>query len=272
MKIEQKEVQAGEHKIAYRTAGSGPETIILMHGIPSNSFEWIHVMPQLAQKYTVIAPDMVGFGASERAGREALTLPLQAMHVLALMETLGIPEAHVVGHDLGGGVAQILAVNFPEKIKSLVVLDGVAFNNWPLPSVVALRYPTALEFESPVLFIEKFFRVGLFHPELLTPEVLEHFLSPFDHPGGLAELQEASFALDHHQTEDIVPKLAQLKMTATFLYGQFDRYLPPYWGLKLQETVPGSTFKVLPEAGHFSNLDNPLLVAQEIQAHLDRVK
>ncbi|TWT14613.1 alpha/beta fold hydrolase [Planomicrobium sp. CPCC 101079] len=270
MHTERKEIRIGESKFFYRTAGTATETVILLHGIPTNSFIWVHVIPQLAQHYTVIAPDMLGFGQSDRATREKLTLPMQAEYIIKIMEKLGIQAAHIIGHDLGGGVAQILAVNHPEKITSFMVIDGVAFNNWPLPKVVALRYPTSLEFQSPVLFIEKMFSGGLFHLELLTPELLEPFLSPFNHPKGMLELLEASFALDHHQTEDLVPQLAQIQLPATFLYGQYDRYLPAYWGLRLQEAVPNSSFKVLPECSHFSMIDNPLLVSQEILAHLEK--
>lgn len=271
MTIEQKKVTIGGHQFFYRKAGTGKQTIILLHGIPTNSFIWIHVIPKLAEKYTVIAPDMLGFGLSDRAKREKLTLPMQADYVISLMDVLGVQSAHVIGHDLGGGVAQILAINNPEKIDSFMVIDGVAFNNWPLAKVIALRHPTAIEFESPLLFIETMFRGGMFHQELLTPELLEPFLTPFDHPEGLRELQEASFALDHHQTEDLVQGLQRTQLPATFLYGQYDRYIPAYWGLRLEETVPNSTCKILPECSHFSMLDNPLLVSREITEHLTNI-
>lgn len=269
MEVIEKEIQIGKHKMFYRTAGSGTDTILLMHGIPTNSFLWIHVIPKLAEQYTVIAPDMIGYGMSARSTREDLSLPMQAQHVVALLDGLGIQnKVHVVGHDLGGGVAQILAVNYPDRIGSFVVIDGVTFSNWPLPKVVALRYPPAPEFEPSLYFIEKMLREGLFNQQLLTPQLLEAFLAPFNHPTGPKELQEASFALDHHQTEDLVPKLKQLQIPATFLYGQYDRYLPAYWGLRLQETVPNSSFRILPECSHYSMIDNPLLVSQEIMNHM----
>ncbi|MGD6967341.1 alpha/beta fold hydrolase [Rossellomorea vietnamensis] len=270
MEIQLKVARAGNYNISYRQAGEGKQTILLLHGIPTNSFLWIHVIQQLSQTYTVIAPDLVGYGASDRAGHDDLTLPMQANHVISLLDALGLDSVHVVGHDLGGGVAQILAVNFPQRIDSFIVIDGVAFSNWPLPKVVSLRFPTAPEFEPSLYFIEKMLREGLFHQQSLTPELLNAFLQPFNHPDGPKELTEASLALNHHQTEDIVPQLPKVNKPATFLYGQYDRYLPPYWGMRLKETVPNSTFKVLPECSHYSMLDNPLLVTQEIMEHMTR--
>lgn len=271
MEIQQKVVQAGKYNMFYRSAGTGSQVILLLHGIPTNSFLWVHVIPQLAQNYTVIAPDLVGYGGSDRSTNEELTLPMQANHLISLLDTLGIQSVHVVGHDLGGGIAQILATNFPDRIDSFVVVDGVAFSNWPLPKVVALRYPTAPEFEPSLYFIEKMLREGLFHQESLTPELLNAFLQPFNHPNGPKELVEAALALNHHQTEDLVPKLQTTNKPATFLYGQYDRYLPAYWGLRLKETVPNSTFNLLPECSHYSMLDNPLLVSQEIMNHMTRI-
>ncbi|MEC1652582.1 alpha/beta fold hydrolase [Bacillus vallismortis] len=77
----QKEIQIGEHKLFYRTAGVGSKTILLLHGIPTNSFLWMNVIPQLAKQYTVIAPDMLGYGLSGRAAKEELTLPMQAQYI-----------------------------------------------------------------------------------------------------------------------------------------------------------------------------------------------
>lgn len=271
MDMLQKEIQVGEHRLFYRTAGVGSKTILLLHGIPTNSFLWMNVIPQLAKQYTVIAPDMLGYGLSGRAAKEELTLPMQAQYMILLLDMLGIQKVNVVGHDLGGGVAQILAVQYPDRVESFVVIDGVTFSNWPLPKVVSLRYPTAPEFEPSPYFIERMIREGVFHQQMVTPEILQAFIAPFGHENGPRELQEASLALEHHQTEDVVPGLQGVRVPATFLYGQYDRYLPPYWGFKLQETVPNSTFKVLPECSHYSMLDNPLLVSQEIGAHMNQM-
>ncbi|WP_077307681.1 alpha/beta fold hydrolase [Terribacillus halophilus] len=271
MDITESTIQAGGHKIHYRTAGTGSKVIVLMHGIPTNSFLWVHVIPKLAENYKVIATDMVGFGKSSRASREELTLPKQAEHLIALLDALGVKKATVIGHDLGGGVAQIMAVHHKERVESFMVVDGVAFSNWPLPNVIALRYPTAPEFQPSLFFIEKMMREGTFHQQSLTTQLLAAMLEPFNNVGGPAALQEAAMALNHHQTEDLVPALAEIRLPATFLYGQYDRLLPAYWGEKLHQTVPDSTFKVLPECGHFCMIDNPSLVSEEIMEHMEKI-
>ncbi|MCI4138501.1 alpha/beta hydrolase [Bacillus vallismortis] len=177
------------------------------------------VIPQLAKQYTVIAPDMLGYGLSGRAAKEELTLPMQAQYIISLLDMIGIQKVNVVGHDLGGGVAQILAVQYPDRVDSFVVIDGVVFSNWPLPKVVSLGYPTAPEFEPSPYFIERMIREGIFHQQMVTHEILQAFIAPFDHENGPRELQEASLALEHHQTEDVVPGLQGVRVPATFCMG-----------------------------------------------------
>ncbi|QDP41885.1 alpha/beta fold hydrolase [Radiobacillus deserti] len=268
--IQEHSAKIGTHTMFYRKAGSGSQTVVLMHGIPTNSFLWIEVIPRLAERFTVIAPDMIGYGKSSRASHEELTLPKQADHVRLLLDQLGVHEAHFIGHDLGSGVTQIFATKNPERVSSFVIIDGVAFSNWPLPKVVSLRYPTAPEFEPSPLFIERMMREGLLHQEQLTPELLKAMVEPFQTPSGPSELKEASLALEHHQTEEIVPQLKELTMPATILFGQYDRYLPPYWGLRLSETIPNATFKVLPDCSHYSMIDNPMVVVEEFMLHLEK--
>lgn len=155
------------------------------------------------------------------------------------------------------------------NIEEKVVADGVCFANWPLPLVKAIRWPTAPEFEPGTALIGRMIRGGVYSPEILTPKVMEAFTAPFATPSGPEELKRASLALDHHQTEDIVPDLPNLKVPVTLLWGQHDPYTTPYWGKKLQEAIPNSILKILPECSHYSMLDNPVLFSQELLKHLN---
>jgi len=246
------------------------EVVVLIHGIPTNSHLWDRVIPYLKKNYSVLAVELIGYGKSDRGPYEDLTLPKQATYILRALDQLHIPSAHFVGHDLGGGIVQILAVTHPERVKSIVVIDGVCFSNWPLPKVVSIRYPVAEEFFPSPLFIERMLREGVYYPSMLTPELLKMFILPFDTPTGPTELQQASLALDHHQTENLVPYLPHIKCPATFLWGQHDRYLVPYWGFLLHKTVPNSTFKLIPNASHYSMIDQPSIVSKELLLHLSR--
>ncbi|MFZ5817292.1 MAG: alpha/beta fold hydrolase [Bacillota bacterium] len=263
-------VQIGAYSLFCRQWGTEGPVVVLIHGIPTHSYLWHHVTADLSRNCRVIAVDLLGYGNSSPAPAEELTLPRQAAHILALLDRLGIAQAHFVGHDLGGGIVQILAIHHPERVLSLAITDGVCFSNWPVPQVVAMRRPFAPAFEPSPARVEEFLRLGTFNQELLTPELLRAFTAPMEPPAGPGRLHQAVLALEHHQTEELVPLLAGIAAPTTILWGQYDRLLPAYWGWRLHEAIKGSHFAVIPEAGHFTMLDQPARLTQELQQHLQR--
>ncbi|SER45449.1 Pimeloyl-ACP methyl ester carboxylesterase [Gracilibacillus ureilyticus] len=251
--------------------GKSEEVIVFIHGIPTNHHLWDLILPYVKGHYSVLTVDLIGYGNSDRAPYYDLTLPKQAEYIINLLDHLGISKAHFVGHDLGGGIVQILAVSYADRVESIVIADGVCFANWPLPKVVSIRYPTAEEFQPTPLFIERMLREGLYYQQLLKPNLLYDFLRPFSGPNGPQDLKQASFALNHHQTEDLVPFLPKVKVPATLLWGQYDRYLPPYWGKLLHHHLPYSSFKIISDAGHYSMIDNPNRFAEELIHHMESI-
>ena len=131
-----------------------------------------------------------------------------------------------------------------------------------------MRWPTAPEFEPSTALIRQMLRGGVYNPEVLTPRVMEAFTAPFATPSGSEALKCCSLGLDHCQTEDIVPGLPNIKVPVTLLWGQHDPYTTPYWGQRLQETIPSAKLEILPDCGHYSMLDNPDLFARNVLEHL----
>lgn len=259
----------GQYKMNYQFYDAPVnKAVVFIHGIPTNSCLWDQVLPFLIGKYKIVVVDLIGYGKSDRAPYYDLTLPKQADYIVQLLGQLGIGQAHFVGHDLGGGIVQILAVKFPQHVSSLVIADGVCFANWPLPKVVSVRWPTAFEFEPSPLFIERMLREGVYNPQVLTQKIISDFVAPFSGPGGPEDLRQASFALDHRQTECLVPSLKNIACPTTLLWGQHDRYLVPYWAKLLNESIPNSRLKILANCSHYSMLDNPSLFSNELQNHL----
>jgi pimeloyl-ACP methyl ester carboxylesterase len=117
-----KHTQLHGHRVAYRLEGSGP-LIVLVHGITSSSATWERVVPALAERYTVIAPDLLGHGQSAKP-RGDYSLGAYASGLRDLLVALGHERATFVGHSLGGGVAMQLSYQFPELCERLVLVDS----------------------------------------------------------------------------------------------------------------------------------------------------
>ena len=106
----------------YLTAGKGP-AVLLLHGYTQTSRMWSTIMPILAERFTVIAPDLPGIGESEIPA-DGLDMKTAAIRIHALVQSLGIEKARVVGHDIGLMVAYAYAAQFPEGVEKLVVMDA----------------------------------------------------------------------------------------------------------------------------------------------------
>jgi pimeloyl-ACP methyl ester carboxylesterase len=109
-------------KLHYLTAGHGP-TVILLHGYTQTSRMWRPLIPRLAEKFTVIAPDLPGIGESG-IPKDGLDMKTAAIRMHALAKSLGVTKARVVGHDIGLMVAYAYAALFPSEVEKLVVLDA----------------------------------------------------------------------------------------------------------------------------------------------------
>src|SRR5256885_6196729 len=107
-------------RVGYRMAGEGP-AIVLVHGLAGSSTTWRAVMPALAERYLVIAPDLLGHGESAKP-RGDYSLGAHASGIRDLLVALGVERATFVGHSLGGGVAMQLAYQFPQRCERLVLV------------------------------------------------------------------------------------------------------------------------------------------------------
>src|SRR5918992_2390012 len=113
------------HEVAYRSAGEGP-VVVLIHGIAGSTRTWSRVMPALAERYTVVAPDLLGHGQSAKP-RGDYSLGAYASGIRDLLVALDVDRATFVGHSLGGGVAMQLAYQFPERCERLALVASGGF-------------------------------------------------------------------------------------------------------------------------------------------------
>src|SRR5258707_9816574 len=109
-------------RLHYLTAGRGP-SLILLHGYAETSLMWKPIMPGLAERFTVIAPDLPGIGDSAIPA-DGLDMKTSAIRIHALAHLLGVEKARVVGHDIGLMVAYAYATQFPAEVEKLVVMDA----------------------------------------------------------------------------------------------------------------------------------------------------
>src|SRR5918992_2544110 len=116
------ELRLHGHRVTYRTAGRGP-ALLLLHGIANSSETWERVAPLLAERFTLIAPDLLGHGASASPPGD-YSLGAHASGARDVVTALGHDRVTVVGHSLGGGIAMQFAYQFPERTERLVLVSS----------------------------------------------------------------------------------------------------------------------------------------------------
>ena len=252
--------------VTYHQMGEGPP-LLLVHGITSSSRTWKSVMPRLAERYTVIAPDLLGHGRSAKPHGD-YSLGAYASGIRDLLVTLDVPKATVVGHSLGGGIAMQFAYQFPERISRLVLVDTGGIAREVNRALRAAALPGA-EYVLPVLFSPTLHDAGLKVRNLLAGIGLRGSADVEGVAEGFASLTEADARRAFLSTvRSVIEPTGQRVSAADRLYltreipsmivwGDRDRIIPVSHADLAHELMPGSRLEIFPGAGHFPFNDDP---------------
>ena len=262
-------------RLYYYAAGSrgAGEPIVLLHGFPSSSHLWTRVVPLLPDGHRVVVLDLLGFGRSDRPLGRDVSIRGHAERAVAVLDQLGINYACVVGHDVGGGIAQTIAVRWPHRVSRLCLVDSVAFGEWPTREVRMARATLPLTRHLPATWVLSVLRGDLLRGYTDGEEgthSIDLYVKPFASPGGRDALVQHLQALDAAETEALTPRLATLVQPTALVWGAHDPFLPLGIGRRLQEAIPGATLDVIPDARHFTPEESPERVARAIGELLAR--
>jgi pimeloyl-ACP methyl ester carboxylesterase len=258
------------HRLAYLDEGRGP-AILLIHGIPTSSLLWREIVPVLAETHRVIAPDMLNYGKSDKPVDADVSIGAQSRLMVGVLDALGIPRAHVVAHDIGGGVAQIIAVNHPERVDKLVLSNTVCFDSWPIPEFKPLQEAGAEASMSLATFVSMmrgFLPQGVYRPESLAPDALNVMMETWATEEGKRALFRNFQRLNPEYTQAIAGQLKHLSHETLILWGRHDPFQKPAFAEKLRAAIPGARLTWIEEAAHWVMEEKPAEVAAELKAFL----
>ncbi len=256
--------------ITYLRKGQGPP-LVLLHGIPTSSYLWRDVIDQLALTFDVLAPDLLGYGDSDKRLDADLSIAAQARYMVAFMESLGVHQAAVVGHDIGGGVAQLMAVDEPDRVARLILIDSVVDNNWPIPDIARLKEPVW----NQILVdrdLRPGFRKGLergtTREGVVTEELVNEIARPFSDQGSRRAYLRAARALNNRDLVSRSKHIQEIQTPTLILWGAGDVFLEPRWAETLKHKLGDATVQIIDPGGHFLPLDRPEAVAAAITKFL----
>ena len=261
-----RDVRLHGHPVSYEDAGeAGAPAVVLLHGIAGSSHTWDPVVPMLTPDVRVIAPDMLGHGASAKP-RGDYSLGAFASGVRDLLDLIDIEQVTIVGHSLGGGVAMQFAYQFPERCQRLVLVSSGGLGREVTPLLRAATLPGA---EWVVPWLGWLVRKVPIEP-ILPPgpaEVARGFASLAETEAGRAFVHTARSVIDlTGQRVDASDRLYLAETMPTLLiWGDRDHFIPVAHGRHAAALMPGSRLEVFRGAGHFPMHDNPMRFARLIQ-------
>ena len=268
-------VEVDGARLYYYAAGSRGkgDPIVLLHGFPASSHLWREVVPLLPSGHRIIVSDLLGYGRSDRPGGHALSIAAHAGRVVGLLDALSIKRAAVVGHDLGGGIAQHLAVEDADRVSRLALIAAVGFDAWPPRELRMAKGALAFAKRMPAKPLMNALRralKGAYEEEEHGAHSVDMYLRPFETPGGKEALIAHVGALDAEETMALAPRLKGIDVPTAVIWGAGDPFMPLAIGKKLQKAIPGATLDVLNDVMHYPPETAPESCAEILTAWLRR--
>lgn len=264
-------------RIAHGVHGNG-EPVVLIHGTPSSSYIWRKTLPALLEAgYRVHLYDLLGFGLSERPWSEGIDTSVtgQVPILEGLMAHWGLENAHVISHDIGGAIAQRLAVFSPERVNSLTLIDVCSFDSWPSKRTHQqmqeglehlIKKPNAEHLEH----FREWLLSAVSDKRGLSKDALKIYLDYISGPIGQGSLfQHQVSHYDPKHTVEISGRLAELAaLPVQIIWGEDDAWQVADWAHKLHDAIPNSKLHILKDCGHFAMEDKPGEINQRLVAFL----
>ena len=268
----------------YDSAGDGPP-LILLHGLQDEADTWRHIYGALAAHYRVIAPDLPGFGRSDKRPR-AFGVPFYSGCVMALAAGLGLDRFGLIGNSLGAITADAVAAQHPDRVSALVLLNGSLVISHPPASRLSLFQRLFLDY-----FDRRYFRAL----RAGTPEAAFETLRPYyadldalpfadrqfllervvarvwDEPQRLAALTIQKGSLPYFLTAGrrLAKRIPSLAVPALVVWGGRDKVFPLANARPRADSQPGARLEVLPDVGHLPQQELPDLLLRTLLPFLN---
>ena len=247
-------VQTASGSISYIEQGTGP-VALFVHGVLLNGYLWRHQLAELSGIRRCIAVDLLAHGDTESPPDQDLSVTANAKMLGEFLDALNIDQVDLVGNDSGGGIAQIFATLFPERMRSLTLTDCDTHDNWPPEAFrpfLAMAASGGLRGTLDAMLSDKsVYRSpqalgpAYEHPERVSDETIEQYLRPFlRSEQRTRDLQRFLGAFDNKYTLAIEAQLKMLKVPTLIVWGTDDVYFDVKWSRWLADNIPGTRHRI----------------------------
>jgi pimeloyl-ACP methyl ester carboxylesterase len=257
-------VQAGDTRMYYQKAGSGEVPIVLVHGFGASSFSWRENLNPIAEAgYTVYAPDLRGFGLSNKGWDKSMSQDAQADRLKAFLDAQGINRAVLAGNSMGGGIVTNFALRYPDRVRGLVLVDPAIYggaNSGIASALIGL--PGIQRWGQHVVRLiladndrnADTIKSAWFGGSKVTPDVLSGYRRALQTPAWDISLLAL---LRDGMSNNLGPRLKELNVPTLIVWGEHDTWISPTNATKLNQDIAGSQLAIIKNAGHVPHEEKP---------------
>ena len=269
-------VEVNGVNVHYKTWGQGEPTFILLHGFGASIFSWREVTEPLTQFGTVIAYDRPAFGLTERPmeweGESPYGSQAQVDIVIGLMDALNVEKAILVGNSAGGTVSMQVALQHPDRVEALILVDAAVYAGGGAPSWSRplLKTPQ-MNHVGPLIARQlqaqgtEFLKTAWHDPSKITPEIFAGYEKPLQVDNWDKALWQLTVA---SQESGLVEQLSEITMPTLIITGDDDRIVPTEQSLRLADELPNAELKVIAQSGHLQHEETPVEFMQAVTEFL----
>ncbi len=254
--------------------------IVLLHDMMGGAFTWRDVLPGLASlKRAVYAVDMLGYGESDHPWQSDTSIWGQADCLNFLFEHLNLTNVVLIGHGMGGGVAQVLATRLcRERIAALVLIDTFAYNyafapDWPLPDMTEQQkpdQPMQTKLEDMIRELQETLPKATQNPDRFK-QSMNDWIEPWNSDLGKELLFQQIRLLLPNYSNSVASDLKRMGKPTLIIWGERDEQIPLKIAQRLHRELPESRLVIVPGAGHLILFDAPGDVARAIEDFVGRL-
>ena len=243
----------------YLERGAG-EPVVLLHGSGAGVSAWANwylAIPALAEDFRVVAPDLPGFGYTERKPGLDYNMKFWVAHLLAFLDACGIERATLVGNSFGGGLLLAFTLRHPERVARLVLM-GTPAGQFPMTKGLKGHKP----FEPTREWTAEMLRKFPYDPAIVTEQMIDERFEAMQRPDERKAFKKLMPKNENKEKERIVrgvpeDRLQTIEQPALVVHGREDRVIPVEVGLRLLHNMPAAEAHVFGHCGHWVQIERP---------------
>ncbi len=259
-------IKVGAVNFHYQEYPGKGENVFLLHGFASSTYTWEGVAPYLQkQGFHVWALDMKGFGWSDKP-EDAKYDPVTLMEeVNRWMDVVGLDNVTFVGNSLGGAIAVLMAIEHPERIGRMVLIDAASYNQAEMPFVVRMAGMPFSRGLAKLFFgrwaIKWNMKKVFYHADRVTEEKVDAYYKRMCTHGALDAQISVARSLDFSIFEKYTGRIPEIKVKTLIIWGREDKWIPLKNGFRFRKEIADSIITVIPECGHIPQEEYPEKIA-----------